>query len=40
MDYNKRLAKEGQSELKEFVKQYPEYSKEALDMVERYSAEY
>ncbi len=37
MDYNKRLAKEGQRELKEFVGQYPEYSKEALDMVERYS---
>ncbi len=37
MDYNKRLAKEGQRELKEFVSQYPEYSKEALDMVERYS---
>ncbi len=36
MDYNKRLAKEGQRELKEFVKQYPEYSREALDMVERY----
>lgn len=37
MDYNKRLAKEGESELKEFVKKYPEYSREALDMVERYS---
>ncbi len=39
MDYNKRLAKEGQSELKDFVKQYPEYSAEALKMVERYSAD-
>lgn len=37
MDYNKRLAKEGEAELKEFVKKYPEYSREALDMVERYS---
>ena len=37
MDYNKRLAKEGETELKEFVKIYPEYSREALDMVERYS---
>lgn len=37
MDYNKRLAKEGKSELEEFVRQYPEYSQEALDMVERYS---
>lgn len=37
MDYNKRLAKEGQKELKEFVKKYPEYSREAMDMLERYS---
>jgi len=37
MDYNKRLAKEGEKELKEFVARYPEYSKEALDMFERYS---
>jgi len=37
MDYNKRLAKEGQDELKEFVRQYPEYASEALNMVERYS---
>ena len=37
MDYNKRLAKDGKDELKEFVKQYPEYSSEALDMVNRYS---
>ena len=40
MDYNKRLAKDGQNELKEFVKQYPEYASEALNMVERYSGEY
>ena len=37
MDYNKRLAKDGESELKDFIKRYPEYSREALDMVERYS---
>lgn len=37
MDYNKRLAKDGESELREFIKMYPEYSKEALDMLERYS---
>ncbi len=40
MDYNKRLAKDGQSELKEFVKKYPEYAEEALRMVERYSRDY
>jgi len=40
MDYNKRLAKDGQNELKEFVRQYPEYASEALNMVERYSGEY
>lgn len=37
MDYNKRLAKDGKAELKEFVAKYPQYSKEALDMVDRYS---
>ncbi|MCR4755569.1 MAG: hypothetical protein K5868_08555 [Lachnospiraceae bacterium] len=37
MDYNKRIAKDGQNELKEFVRQYPEYAGEALNMVERYS---
>lgn len=37
MDYNKRLAKEGEKELKEFIKKYPEYSGEAMSMLERYS---
>lgn len=37
MDYNKKLGLEGQKELKEFVKQYPQYSNEALDMVDKYS---
>lgn len=37
MDYNKRLAKEGEKELREFISKYPEYSQEALDMLERYS---
>ncbi len=37
MDYNRRMAKEGEKELKAFVAEYPQYSKEALDMMERYS---
>lgn len=37
MDYNKRMAKEGEKELKAFVAEYPQYSKEALDMMDRYS---
>lgn len=37
MDYNKRLAKEGEKELKEFVSKFPEYSNEAIEMLERYS---
>lgn len=37
MDYNKRLAKDGEKELKEFIKKYPEYSQETMDMLERYS---
>ncbi len=37
MDYNKRLAKEGEKELREFINKYPEYSRETLDMLERYS---
>ena len=37
MDYNKRLAKEGEKELKAFVAEYPQYSKEALNMMDRYS---
>ena len=37
MDYNRRMAKEGEKELKAFVAEYPQYSREALDMMERYS---
>ncbi len=37
MDYNRRMAKEGEKELKAFVAEYPQYSKEALQMMERYS---
>lgn len=37
MDYNKRMAKEGEKELRAFVAEYPQYSKEALQMMERYS---
>lgn len=37
MDYNKRLAKDGEKELREFIKKYPEYSQETMDMLERYS---
>ena len=36
MDYNRRLAKEGEKALKEFVKEHPSYSKEILSMMERY----
>jgi len=37
MDYNRRMAKEGEKELKAFVAEYPQYSKEALQMMDRYS---
>lgn len=37
MDYNRRLAKEGEKELKAFVAEYPQHSKEAIDMMDRYS---
>ncbi|MCR4651572.1 MAG: hypothetical protein K5662_07420 [Lachnospiraceae bacterium] len=37
MDYNKRLATDGEKELKEFIRQYPQYSNEAMDMLNRYS---
>ncbi len=36
IDYNKRLAKEGEKELKEFSRNYPQYAREVLDLVERY----
>jgi len=37
MDYNRRMAKEGEKELKAFVAEYPQYSREAVEMMERYS---
>lgn len=36
MDYNKRLAKDGEKEIKEFSRNYPQYAKEVLDLVKRY----
>ena len=36
MDYNKRLAKDGEKELKEFSRNYPQYAKEVLELMERY----
>lgn len=36
MDYNKRMAKEGEKELRSLIKEYPQYSKEILGMMERY----
>jgi len=37
MDYNKRMAKEGEKELRSFIAEYPQYSKEAIQMMDRYS---
>lgn len=37
MDYNKRLAKDGEKELRAFIAEYPQHSKEALQMMDRYS---
>ena len=37
MDYNKRMAKEGEKELRAFIAEYPQYSKEAINMMDRYS---
>ena len=36
MDYNKRMAKEGEKELRSMIAEYPQYSKEILGMMERY----
>jgi len=36
MDYNRRLAKEGEKELRQLVDEYPRYSKEVIDMLNRY----
>lgn len=37
MDYNKRLAKEGENELKELIREYPKYATEVVEMLNRYS---
>lgn len=37
LDYNKKLAKEAQNELKQLIKEYPQYGKEVMDMLDRYS---
>lgn len=37
MDYNRKLAKEGERLLKDFIRDNPSYSKEILGMMERYS---
>ncbi len=37
LNYNKKLAKEGQQELKQLIKEYPQYGKEVMEMLERYS---
>ncbi len=37
LDYNKRLAKEAQNELKQLIKEYPQYGREVMEMLERYS---
>lgn len=36
MDYNKRLAKDGEKEIKEFIVEFPEYKNEVLSMMDRY----
>ena len=36
MDYNKRMAKEGEKELRSLIAEYPQYSREILKMMERY----
>lgn len=36
MDYNKRMAKEGEKQLRSLISEYPQYSKEILQMMERY----
>ena len=36
MDYNRRMAKEGEKELRTFIADYPQYAKETLAMMDRY----
>ena len=40
MEYNKRLATEAQKEIRNTMKDYPQYRQEILDMVERYEKDY
>ena len=37
MDYNRKMAKEGEKAIRNFIQENPAYSKEILDMMERYS---
>lgn len=37
IDYNKRLAKEAEKEIRQLLEEYPRYSKEVMDMMGRYS---
>lgn len=37
MDYNKRLARDGERDIREFTKEYPQYASEMLDAMSRYS---
>lgn len=37
MDHHKHLAKEGEQELKDLIKEYPKYANEVVDMLNRYS---
>ena len=37
LDYNKKMAKEAQQELKQLIKEYPQYGREVMEMLERYS---
>lgn len=39
MEYNKRLATEAQKEIRNTINEYPQYTQEILDMVERYEKE-
>lgn len=36
MDYNKRLAREGKKELEDFSKNYPQYAREVITMMDQY----
>ena len=37
MDYHKHLAKEGENELKDLIREYPKYAPEVVEMLDRYS---